>query len=86
MACRSCNSSKGGRGLYEWFRLDRRYDLPRIAEGKYLKLLYQLHESAGTLDIDRNEVNSLCKICELGSLCEETSLTVYCLESILSKE
>jgi len=38
--CRGCNSSKGDMRLYEWYGLDRRYELPRIAEGKYLKLLH----------------------------------------------
>ena len=37
--CKSCNSSKGGKRLYEWFGLENRYGVPRIAEGKYLKLL-----------------------------------------------
>ncbi|MFX1261084.1 MAG: HNH endonuclease [Promethearchaeota archaeon] len=86
MACRSCNSSKGGRGLYEWLRLDKRNEVPRIAEGKYLKLLYQLHEFEGTLDIGREQLEMLCGRCELGYLCEESNLTVYCLESILAKK
>jgi hypothetical protein len=85
MACRSCNSSKGAQGVYEWFRLDRRYELPRIVEGKYLKLLYQLHEQKGTLDYGRANIEKLCKRCELGSLCDETELTVYCLESVMMK-
>lgn len=29
LACKSCNSSKGDKGVYEWFKLDRRYELPR---------------------------------------------------------
>lgn len=47
--CRSCNSSKGDKRLYEWFGLENRYKVPRIAEGKYLKLLYSLHERNGTM-------------------------------------
>jgi len=85
MACRSCNSSKGGKGLYEWFGLGGRNELPRIAEGKYLKLLYHLHESAGTLDVGRVDLDKICNVCGLGSLCSESDLTVYCLEGILSK-
>ncbi len=50
LACRGCNSSKGDKGLYEWYGLDRKDGLPRIVAGKYLKLLYELHESKGTLD------------------------------------
>ncbi|MCG2735503.1 MAG: hypothetical protein L6282_03830 [Candidatus Methanoperedenaceae archaeon] len=56
-----------------------------IVEGKYLKLLYTLHEKEGTLEVDIKDLDKLCKICDLGNLCEETSLTVYCLESILKK-
>jgi hypothetical protein len=85
MACRECNSSKGGRGLYEWVKLDKRNEIPRIAEGKYLKLLYCLHEENGTLDLGREQLETLCLNCELSYLCDESALTVYCLESILKK-
>jgi hypothetical protein len=84
--CRSCNSSKGDKGVYEWFGLERRNELPRIVEGKYLKLLYISHERAGTLDISRESLEKLCEVCEVGYLCESTALTVYCLESILHKK
>jgi hypothetical protein len=41
--CKSCNSSKGAKRLYEYFALQAgveaaKYEVPRIAEGKYLKL------------------------------------------------
>src|SRR3989337_4053358 len=49
--CQSCNSSKGDRRLYEWYELDRRNEVPRIVEGKYLKLLYSLHERMDTLQV-----------------------------------
>jgi len=51
MVCQTCNSSKSDKRLYEWYGLDRRYELPRIAEGKYLKLLYTLHEQMDTLNV-----------------------------------
>lgn len=86
MACKSCNSSKGGKGLYEWFTLDRRYDVPRVAEGKYLKLLYKLHNENGTLETGRSDLDRLCIGCEIGYLCKESALTVYCLESILMRQ
>lgn len=86
MACKSCNSSKGDKGVYEWFELDRRYELPRIAEGKYLKLLYKLHEEKGTLGAGRTDLERLCKDCDIGYLCKESALTVYCLESIMQKK
>lgn len=55
-ACHSCNSSKGGRGIYEWYGVDRKDILLRLIAGKYLKLLYEIHESRGTLNAtDLNE-------------------------------
>ncbi len=79
--CKSCNSSKGNKRLYEWFGLENRYKVPRIAEGKYLKLLYSLHERNGTLAV--SDVSKLCPRCDLGSKCpEKEKLTVYCLEGI----
>jgi len=49
-ACRSCNSSKGSKGIYEWYGLDRKDEIPRLIVGKYLKLLYEIHENKGSLD------------------------------------
>ena len=72
----------GEKGIYEWFELDRRNEVPRIVEGKYLKELYALHERKGTLDTDRKGLERLCKDCRPGYLCKETKLTVYCLESV----
>lgn len=51
LACRKCNSSKGAKGIYEWYGLKRKDDLPRIVAGKYLKLLYEIHEKNGTLEM-----------------------------------
>lgn len=84
-ACRHCNSSKSDRGVYEWFKIDRKDELPRVVEGKYLKLLYKVHEERGTIDTSRKELERLCTKCEVGYLCEESKLTVYCLESVLTK-
>lgn len=70
-----------------WYQTeDKRNEVPRIAEGKYLKLLYHLHEEKGNLDIGRNQLEMLCLNCELGHLCDESTLTVYCLESVLVKK
>jgi len=83
--CRGCNLAKGDRRLYEWMGLGKKDDVPRIAEGKYLKLLYELHEKRESLGIDRKELTGrLCPACDMGGLCEEEKtvgkLTVYCLE------
>ncbi len=85
MVCKSCNSSKGDKRLYEWYTLDRRYELPRIAEGKYLKLLYTLHEQTGTLNA-RDVATQLCPKCDMQAKCpEKAKLTVYCLEGQFQK-
>jgi hypothetical protein len=78
--CKKCNSSKGGKRFYEWFGLENRNCIPRIAEGKYLKLLYDLHSRMGTLE---GKVSRLCPKCDLGKRCPvKEKLTVYCLEGL----
>jgi hypothetical protein len=52
--CQSCNSGKGGRRLYEWKGFRAKDEIPRIAEGKYLNLLYDLHNKRGTLNMDKD--------------------------------
>jgi len=80
--CKSCNSSKGGKRLYEWRGLKAKDKHHRIAEGKYLKYLYKLHERNGTLDIDN--IKDLCEICNLSKRCAHEGhageLTVFCIE------
>jgi hypothetical protein len=51
MACRACNLEKGDRDPYEWYG-DRKMwmQMPRIVMGKFLKLAWERHERAGTLD------------------------------------
>lgn len=34
MACRACNSSRGDRGIYEWFELEGRNEVPRVTCGR----------------------------------------------------
>jgi 5-methylcytosine-specific restriction endonuclease McrA len=55
-ACKQCNSSKGTKGLYEFYRAKypnekKFYDLiPPLLEKKYLKTIYNCHECAQTID------------------------------------
>ncbi|MCG3221041.1 MAG: HNH endonuclease, partial [Candidatus Heimdallarchaeota archaeon] len=49
MLCKSCNSSRGNNRIYQWYGVDNLEDIPRNIEGKYLKLLYELHQVRGTL-------------------------------------
>lgn len=69
--CQKCNSSKGDKRLYEWFTLSNKDKIPRIAEGKYLKLLFELHEKIGTLNIDKNSIKELCCKCDVANLCDK---------------
>lgn len=78
--CRACNSSKGAKGLYEWKGLGEKNNQNRIAEGKYLKYLYSLHERNGTLD---RTLQDLCP-CGLKQKCAAEGhaerFTLYCIE------
>ncbi len=84
--CKSCNSKKGGKRLYEYYGHENRDKIPRIAEGKYLKILYELHEKKGTLNSIYKEI---CPICDMESECKkagkENQLNVYCSEGIFHK-
>lgn len=85
--CKSCNSSKGSKRLYEWKGLDAKDKHHRIAEGKYLKYLYSLHEKRETLDVET--VTELCANCDMRKQCEidesVEKLSVYCIEGCFKK-
>ena len=87
LACRSCNASRGDKGVFEWLGLKEKDKLHRLVAGKYLKQLFTLHEKAGTLDIDKAQLLELCKSCKLPEVCKqwekENELTCFCLESIM---
>lgn len=88
--CKKCNLSKRNKRLYEWKGLKHKDAVPRIAEGKYLKLLYDLHKNLDTLAVNKNELKTkLCPKCDMEAVCKkeghEGKLTVYCLEGIFSK-
>ena len=90
MVCKSCNSSKGKKRLYEWRGLDAKDTHHRIAEGKYLKYLYSLHEKRGTLDVETQCIASLlCPECDMQKNCEKENsaekLSVYCIEGCFFK-
>ena len=84
--CSRCNASKGDKRLYEFFGLEDRNRLPRIAEGKYLKLLYDELDKRGLLETSRESLGELCEMCDLGVKCPVAEdLTVYCLEGVFTK-
>lgn len=67
-ACKRCNSSKGDRDLIEWYGIDRRYELPRIVYGKYLKMIYICHECKGTLGRDDINMDGKLNVLDLGAI------------------
>jgi len=92
MVCKKCNSSKGSNRLYEcWTKkqgLDgAKYSVPRIAEGKYLKLLYELLKENGKLSYTIEDIRSdVCPRCDIKRLCikekAEKKLSPLCLDGI----
>lgn len=86
-ACKTCNTSRGNKGVFEWLGLKKKDDLHRLVAGKYLKELLVLHQSAGTLDIHKDEIELLCNRCGLTQVCNEWNtakkLSCFCLESII---
>lgn len=73
LACASCNAAKGTRDPFEWYGLERRYEVPRDVLGKYLKLVYEFHEGQGTLDaLDLNRDGRL-DVFDLGAIFPRTA-------------
>lgn len=87
LACQSCNTSRGEKGVFEWLGLKEKDKLHRLVAGKYLKQLLTLHEQAGTLEVTKDQITVLCERCPLPKVCERwgkvRELTCFCLESIL---
>ncbi len=91
--CRSCNASKGARRLYEFYTTSKgglqaaKYDVPRLAEGKYLKLLYGLFDDAGVLGVTEEDLHErFCPECDLGPICAKEhsvgKLSPLCLDGV----
>jgi len=86
LVCGHCNSLKGDRRLYEFFSLEKRNEIPRIAEGKYLKLLYTELGIRDLLRISKENISELCDVCDLEVKCPlPEDMTVYCLEGVFTK-
>ena len=90
--CAGCNSSKGARRPYEYYTAlgglkAAKYEVPRIAEGKYLKLLYDMLEEADLLDVDVRGIRErFCPECDLGLVCRREDsvgkLSPLCLDGV----
>jgi hypothetical protein len=67
LACRGCNQAKSAKDLFEWYGEDKKYEIPRLVLGKYLKLVFEHHQGMGTLDaIDLNADGNL-DVLDLGA-------------------
>lgn len=66
LACKTCNSSKGARDVFEWYGEDRIDELPSLVLSKFLKLSYKLHETQGTLDLKDPNTDGVLDIYDLG--------------------
>ncbi|MEM3366113.1 MAG: HNH endonuclease [Candidatus Methanomethyliaceae archaeon] len=92
--CKECNSAKGPRRLYEFWVSKKglenaKYEVPRIAEGKYLKFAYEVLKEKGLLSLDIEEIKKqFCQECDVRTLCvREKSvgkLSPLCLDGILT--
>lgn len=67
-ACKRCNSLKGDKDIFEWYGLERRNEIPRIVEGKYLKLIYECHSCRGTLDKTDLNLDGRIDVMDLGHI------------------
>lgn len=92
--CKKCNSTKGSKRLYEYWVIQRglkkgKNEVPRIAEGKYLKFAFEVLEEKDLLDLDIKQVTAtICPKCDLKSLCikekTEGKLSVLCIDGLLT--
>ncbi len=63
--------------------------MPRIAEGKYLKMLHEMFESGGLLDLNQEGVRErFCPVCDLKGTCvregTEGKISPLCLDGVAS--
>ena len=68
LACPDCNLRKGAKDPFEWYGDKRKYKIPRLVLGEYLKLVFEAHQAGGTLDsADLNEDGKL-DVYDLGAV------------------
>ena len=68
LACGECNQKKGTKDLFEWYGEERRYEIPRLALGKYLKLVFERAEGMGTLDSGDLNADGKLDVYDLGAV------------------
>jgi Zn finger protein HypA/HybF involved in hydrogenase expression len=92
--CKSCNSQKSARRLYEHFALQAgveaaKYGVPRIAEGKYLKFAYETLRERNFLETAGTQLRRVvCPKCDMKPLCvrqgSEGELSPFCIDDMLT--
>ncbi len=65
-ACKTCNSTKGDRDVFEWYGPDRLDEVPKLVLSKFLKLAFRIHEMQGTLDLKDPNMDGVLDINDLG--------------------
>jgi len=83
-ACPNCIMNKDDEPVYQWYGLDNRDTIAKLAELKYLKILYKLHEKQGTLD--ETDMKKLHKKAGTEHIeIEDEPIHVICLERTIIK-
>jgi Zn finger protein HypA/HybF involved in hydrogenase expression len=92
--CKSCNSKKGAKRLYEYHVYngglnEAKYNVPRIAEGKYLKFAYETLQANKMLQLKISDLTAqVCPKCDLKPLCikedTEGKLSTLCIDGLLT--
>jgi hypothetical protein len=65
-ACRTCNSRKSDKDVFEFFGREQAGEIPKLVLSKFLKLAYDLHETQGTLDLKDPNMDGVLDIYDLG--------------------
>jgi hypothetical protein len=66
-ACSGCNLEKAARDPFEWYGTERQDEIPRLVLGKYLKLIFEIHEKGGSLDSADLNADGKLDIFDLGA-------------------
>ena len=65
-ACKKCNSYKGSKDVFEWYGPELVDNIPKLVLSKFLKIVYSLHETQGTLDLKDPNMDGVLDIYDLG--------------------
>ena len=92
--CKNCNSKKGTKKFYEYFATQAgveaaKYNVPRVAEGKYLKFAYETLKEKSFLGTTGPQLKSaVCPKCDMKPLCirqdSEGELSPFCIDGMLT--